>query len=78
VNAKAVVVIGRVAGNVRGTDRVEIQATGVVEGDVVSPKLLVAEGAVLNGSISMSGKSASSGTAPAPTPAPQADVRKAG
>jgi cytoskeletal protein CcmA (bactofilin family) len=80
VNAKAVVVIGRVAGNVRGTDRVEIQATGIVEGDVVSPKLLVAEGAVLNGSISMSGKpaSSSSGTAPAPTPAPQADVRKAG
>jgi len=79
VNAKSVVVIGRVAGNVRGTERVEIQATGIVDGDVVSPKLVVAEGAVLNGSISMTGKSgASAGASPAPTPPPQADVRKAG
>jgi cytoskeletal protein CcmA (bactofilin family) len=46
-------VIGRVAGNVHGTERVEIQATGVVEGDVSSPRLIVAEGAVLNGSIHM-------------------------
>ena len=45
--------IGRVTGNVHGTERVEIQATGVVEGDVSAPRLVVAEGAVLNGSIHM-------------------------
>ena len=45
--------IGKVAGNVHGTERVEIQATGVVEGDVSAPRLVVAEGAVLNGSIHM-------------------------
>ena len=54
LNAKAVVVVGRVAGNVQGTERVEIQATGIVDGDVTSPRLVVAEGAVLNGSIHMS------------------------
>ena len=48
VHAKAVVVIGRVAGNVHGTERVEIQATGVVEGDVTAPRLVIAEGAVVN------------------------------
>src|SRR5262249_52663484 len=53
VQAKSVVVIGRVAGNVRGTERVEIQATGIVEGDVIAPRLVVAEGAVVNGSIQM-------------------------
>jgi cytoskeletal protein CcmA (bactofilin family) len=53
ITAKHIVVIGRVAGNVHGTERVEIQATGVVEGDVSSPRLVVAEGAVLNGSIHM-------------------------
>ena len=53
VNAKAVIVIGRVTGNVNGSERVEIQATGVVDGDVYSPKLVVAEGAQLNGSIQM-------------------------
>lgn len=72
VQAKAVVVIGRVAGNVRGTERVEIQATGVVEGDVMSPKLVVAEGAVLNGSIQMSGKPGASASPP------QTEVRRAG
>ena len=53
ITAKAIVVIGKVAGNVKGTERVEIQATGVVEGDVSAPRLVVAEGAVLNGAIHM-------------------------
>jgi len=53
IKAKAIVVIGKVSGNVQGTERVEIQATGVVEGDVSAPRLVVAEGAVLNGSIHM-------------------------
>ena len=58
VNAKTIVVIGRVSGNVKGTERVEIQATGVVDGDVTSPRLVVAEGAVLNGAIHMSAPAA--------------------
>ncbi len=75
VSAKAVVVIGRVTGNVRGTDRIEIQATGVVEGDVSAPRLVVAEGAVLNGSIQMT---AGDTAAARPKPTPGGDVRKAG
>lgn len=53
ITAKTIVVIGKVSGNVHGTERVEIQATGVVEGDVSAARLIVAEGAVLNGSIHM-------------------------
>ena len=53
ITAKTIVVIGKVAGNLHGTERIEIQATGVVEGDVSAPRLIVAEGAVLNGSIHM-------------------------
>ena len=53
VHAKAVIVIGKLTGNVRGSERIEIQATGSVEGDVSAPRLVVAEGAVLNGSIEM-------------------------
>ena len=74
VNAKAVVIVGRVTGNVNGTERVEIQATGIVEGDVNAPRLVVAEGAVLNGSIHMTKKEG----AAAQPPAPSGDVRKAG
>jgi len=74
VSAKSVVVVGRVTGNVSGTERVEIQATGIVEGDVNSPRLVVAEGAVLNGAIHMTKKE---GAAAQPPP-PSAEVRKAG
>jgi cytoskeletal protein CcmA (bactofilin family) len=64
VSAKAVVVIGRVAGNVKGSERIEIQATGIVEGDVAAPRLVVAEGAVVNGSIQMTQKAGAAATAP--------------
>ena len=64
VQAKSVVVIGRVSGNVRGTERVEIQATGIVEGDVIAPRLVVAEGAVVNGSIQMTSKPGAAAHAP--------------
>lgn len=56
VHAKTVMVIGRVAGNVSASERVEIQTSGIVEGDVRAPKLVVQEGAVVNGSIQMEGK----------------------
>ncbi|MDH5566006.1 MAG: polymer-forming cytoskeletal protein, partial [Myxococcales bacterium] len=46
IHAKSVVVIGKVTGNVHGSERIEIQSTGVVKGDVVAPRLVVAEGAV--------------------------------
>ncbi len=52
--AKDVIVIGHVTGNITATERVEIQVNGVVEGDVHAPRLLVADGAVLNGTVEMS------------------------
>ena len=73
VSAKSVVVIGRVSGNVRGTERVEIQATGIVEGDVIAPRLIVAEGAVVNGSIQMTSKPG----AALSTPPVQSEPRRA-
>jgi cytoskeletal protein CcmA (bactofilin family) len=63
VNAKTVIVTGRVAGDVTGIERVEIQATGVVDGDVKAPRLVVEEGAVLNGSISMTKKEGAAASA---------------
>ena len=53
VHAKSIVVVGRVKGNVAGTERIEIQDSGVVDGDVSAPRLVVAEGAIVNGSIQM-------------------------
>ncbi len=78
VHAKAVVIIGRVAGNVVGSERIEIQATGVVEGDVSAPRLVVAEGAVVNGSIRMGKEKAGAAAPPAPAAATGGEARKAG
>jgi cytoskeletal protein CcmA (bactofilin family) len=55
VIAKAVTIIGRVSGNVTATERTEIEQSGRVDGDLVTPRLLVQEGAQLNGGISMKG-----------------------
>ncbi len=54
VQAKSVLVIGSVVGNLTATERIEIQASGVVDGDIKAPRLLIQEGAVLNGRIEMS------------------------
>lgn len=66
VHAKAIVVIGRVSGNVSATERLEIQASGIVHGDVKAQRLVVSEGAVLNGSIEMSVKEPTAARPPAP------------
>jgi cytoskeletal protein CcmA (bactofilin family) len=80
IHAKSVVVVGQVDGNIFGLERIEIQATGRVEGDVSAPKLVVAEGAQLNGAIQMTQKGDRTGAASSETPAaPSASgVRKAG
>jgi cytoskeletal protein CcmA (bactofilin family) len=70
VAAKSIIVIGRVKGNLIATERIEIQATGVVEGDVHAPRLNVEEGAVLNGSIDMSTTSMSAAKKPSAASTP--------
>lgn len=53
VDTGEAVVGGSVHGSVRAAVRVEIQAGAVVQGDVTTKRILVAEGAVLNGAIRM-------------------------
>jgi cytoskeletal protein CcmA (bactofilin family) len=80
IHAKGVVIVGHVVGNVFGLERVEIQATGRVEGDVTAAKLVVAEGAQINGAIQMTqkgGRSETTGAEAAGTPT-AAGVRKVG
>ena len=53
ISAKAVVIMGAVTGDVTASERVEIQASGSVEGDVVTPRLVVTEGGQLRGRVEM-------------------------
>ena len=76
IEAKTVVVVGHVSGNVTATERCEVQASGVVDGDIRAPRLLIQEGAVVNGNIEM-GEKAKAATAGAHPPTPE-PARKAG
>lgn len=53
VFAKAVIVLGTVAGNITASEMVEIREGGSVHGDVVSPRVAIADGADFCGSVDM-------------------------
>jgi cytoskeletal protein CcmA (bactofilin family) len=58
VSAKQVTVVGKIAGNVIASERIEVRETGRIQGDLIAPRLTVAEGAVINGAITMKEASA--------------------
>lgn len=70
------VIIGRLKGNVTATDPLEIQGTGVVEGDLIARRLVVSEGAVINGSIQMLKPSAQEAAASSVRPPPVAGAAR--
>jgi cytoskeletal protein CcmA (bactofilin family) len=84
VFAKSVIVLGEVTGNVTASDKVDIRDNGSVDGDIVSPRVAIAEGAHFRGSVDMQRKAAPAqqqpkadgkpATAAQPAQVPQAPV----
>jgi cytoskeletal protein CcmA (bactofilin family) len=66
VFAKAVIVLGEVSGNVTASEKVDIRDNGSVDGDIISPRVAIAEGAHFRGSVDMQ----RAGTKPAAATAP--------
>jgi cytoskeletal protein CcmA (bactofilin family) len=63
VIAREVVVYGKVHGNVRATDRVEIKKDGSVTGDVITARISIEDGAFFKGRIEIErGKQSASAT----------------
>jgi cytoskeletal protein CcmA (bactofilin family) len=54
VKARQVVVSGHVEGQVVATERAELTSSAVVEGSVQAPKIVIAEGARLEGNVATS------------------------
>jgi cytoskeletal protein CcmA (bactofilin family) len=71
VFAKAVIVLGEVSGNVTASEKVDIRDNGSVDGDIISPRVAIAEGAHFRGSVDMQRKAAQGqpGAKPAAAPA---------
>ena len=53
LQAKAIVVHGKVIGNVIAEHRVEVAASGTVQGDIRAPRVSIADGAMFRGAIDM-------------------------
>jgi cytoskeletal protein CcmA (bactofilin family) len=51
VQARSITVLGRLHGNVRAGDKVEIRKTGSLEGDLATARIIIEDGAVFRGSI---------------------------
>jgi cytoskeletal protein CcmA (bactofilin family) len=78
VQAKAVVVLGEVTGNISATERVDIRDNGSVDGDLSAPRIAIADGAHFRGSIDMQKQGRAGETKPAevkPVAAPVAAAR---
>src|SRR5689334_13395117 len=56
VFAKSVIVLGEVTGNVTASDKVDIRDNGSVDGDIIAPRVAIAEGAHFRGSVDMQRK----------------------
>ena len=53
VAAKSIIVLGQVRGNLTASEKVDIWEKGSVEGDLVAPRVAIADGAEFRGSIDM-------------------------
>ena len=51
VNAKEVILLGTVKGNIRAIDRVEIRKSGSLVGDLIAARVIIEDGAYFKGSI---------------------------
>jgi cytoskeletal protein CcmA (bactofilin family) len=49
--AKIVTISGKVTGNVKAVEKVDLRGTGSVEGDITAPRFVMAEGATVMGKV---------------------------
>jgi cytoskeletal protein CcmA (bactofilin family) len=54
--ARTITISGAVTGNVTASERVDLRATGSVQGDVLAPLVIMADGGVINGKVDSAGK----------------------
>jgi cytoskeletal protein CcmA (bactofilin family) len=77
VNARDIFVQGKVDGNLRGTERVELKKSAVVNGDIVTQRISVEDGAFFKGSVDIQRQEAKPEVKPVATAAAAASVTSA-
>ncbi len=56
VEAKGIIIQGKLEGNVQASDRVDLRKTAVVTGDITTQRISIEEGAYLKGKIDIQGR----------------------
>jgi cytoskeletal protein CcmA (bactofilin family) len=77
IHAKDVVIHGKVDGNVRGTQRVELKKSAILVGDLVTQRVVIEDGAYFKGGIDIQKEAAKPEPKPEPKPAPKPEVAQA-
>ncbi len=70
VTAREVVILGKIRGNVKASDRVDIRAEGSLAGDVTAARISIEDGAYFKGGIDIQKADAAKPVAAAPAAAP--------
>src|SRR5579863_1680589 len=64
VNAKGVAVQGKLEGNIRASERVELQKSAVIVGDIVTQRIAIEEGAYFKGKVDIQKEAAKPNSVP--------------
>jgi cytoskeletal protein CcmA (bactofilin family) len=67
VNAKGVVVQGKLEGNIRASDRVELRKSAVIVGDIVTQRIAIEDGAFFKGKVDIQKEAAKPNSPPSRT-----------
>ena len=77
VNAKGVVVQGKLEGNIRASDRVEMRKSAVILGDIVTQRIVIEDGAYFKGKVEIQREAAKPITSAATKSELQVEARSA-
>jgi cytoskeletal protein CcmA (bactofilin family) len=75
VNAKVVVIQGKLEGNIRASERVELRKSAVIVGDIVTQRIAMEDGAYFKGKVEIQREAAKPSSPPAARPEPQVEAR---
>jgi len=77
VNAKGVIVQGKLEGNIWASDRVELRKSAVIVGDIVTQRIAIEDGAYFKGKVEIQKEAAKPNSPPATRSEPQSGAKSA-
>jgi cytoskeletal protein CcmA (bactofilin family) len=77
VNAKGVIVQGKLEGNIRASDRAELRKSAVIVGDIITQRIAIEDGAYFKGKVEIQKESTTANSPTANKPEAQGEAKSA-